>query len=168
MILLKILIKRNYFWQDTCDRRFKPSICKCHRQPHKINVIIHFWVKEWRFRKINDVPKTLVRTEGQVCSWFQVCKVRVAKGSSSVFWPNDFQSVLPSVSVLLTQFIFWSQISWSPALNISSEHSTFVFWKGTCPDISMVSPYCPQHVCMTFKDPIVLSTFKVICICLHY
>lgn len=38
-----------------------------------------------------------------------------------------FQSMHASITRLITQFIFWSQISSSPTLNFSSRHSKFVF-----------------------------------------
>ena len=102
-------------------------------------------------------------------------KAKFAPDSKSARWgrrkdlplcsdPTTFQSMLPSVSVLLTQFIFWSQISWSPALNFFFRTFHICFWKETCAQTSArfspnaaLNPRVPEPS----KDPIVLSTFKL-------
>lgn len=81
-------------------------------------------------RKVKDFPKARgltdggVRTESQVCSWFKVCTLRWQKDRPD---PMVFPSILASIIVLTTQFMFWSQMSLSPALDFSSKHSKFVF-----------------------------------------
>lgn len=102
-------------------------------------------------------------------------KAKFAPDSKSARWgwrkdlplcsdPMTFQSMLPSVSVLLTQFIFWSQISWSPALNIFFRTFHICFWKGAHAQTSAwFSPNTALNprVRGPSKDPIVLSTFKL-------
>ena len=84
-----------------------------------------FWIKEWRFRKINDVPKTMVRTESQVCSWFQ------GEGGERIFLCVLIQRLFNPCSLPSASFLhsLYSGVRFlGPQLStFSSEHFTFVF-----------------------------------------
>lgn len=92
-------------------------------------------------RKVKDFPKARgltdggVRTESQVCSWFKVCTLRWQKDRPD---PMVFPSILASIIVLTTQFMFGVRCLYHQLLTFLQNIPNLFLEGGTYSDISMV------------------------------